>query len=301
VNVSTMLNSDFAAGALSVLGLLAIKKIYDLYQYPAEAKTQKLAKAPISKIGDDSVITIWGFEPSLSERGREAHYDSPYVDRVEAYLCLKKMAYKKAITNALQENPRKKVPFANVYGTMVDDSTRILAVLQEKLNDTTKAALTDKQRAEGTMVRAILFGRLYFVMNHAHFGTEPGREEFRQHIKKDIPSPILPLIHALIVRGQQRNLYGAGIAQLPSEEIWEIGREGLRALAVLLTNRTFILDTKEATVYDTDVFAFVDNFFSSPLTAESNWVREVRDEFPVLDRYISQMYSLLFPDSKKTK
>jgi hypothetical protein len=152
MNVATMLNSDFAAGALSVLGLLAIKKIYDLYQYPTEANTQKLAKAPIPKIGDDSVITIWGFEPSLRERGREVHCDLPYVNRVEAYLCLKKVAYKKAITSGLQENPRKKVPFANVYGTMVDDSTRILAVLQVKLNDTINTALSDKQRAEGTML-----------------------------------------------------------------------------------------------------------------------------------------------------
>lgn len=296
-------NSDFAAGAMVLAGVILIKKVYDLFQYPSVAKTQKIANQTIPKIGDDKSITVYGFElPGEFCAYADGIMDSsPFVNRVEAYLHLKKVAYTKAKTTGLSETPRKKVPFSNVYSIMVDDSSRILSVLQDKLKDDTETTLTEEQRSEGHMVRALLMRSLYFVLLHLHFGTEKGREVFRKALAKMLPAPLLPLIFAMVVRNIHRDLRGCGFGQLPHFEICEIGRKDLRALAVLLGNRKFILDTKEATVYDTDVFSFVGQFFLEPSVAEMEWVREIRKERPALVQYVGRMRDLLYPDLKKVK
>jgi hypothetical protein len=41
----------------------------------------------------------------------------------------------------LSENPRNKLPFVNIYGTMVDDSGRILQAIQKQFNIDPKAGL----------------------------------------------------------------------------------------------------------------------------------------------------------------
>jgi Glutathione S-transferase N-terminal domain len=214
------------------------------------------------------------------------------------HLRLKKVKYTKMVTNGLKESPRHKVPVANVYGTMVDDSSRILAVLQDKLNDDIESTLTPRQQAEGTMLRALLFGSLYHVIHHARIGITEGREDVRGYFAKLVPAPLLPIVYAQLVREGNAKLHGALIGQLPRKEIWEIGRQGLRAIALLLSHRKYILDTKEATVYDTDVYAILAHFFFEPILGSMKWVQDIRTQHPALEKYIVGLRNQLFPDSK---
>jgi Glutathione S-transferase N-terminal domain len=296
------LSSDFVAGTLTAMGLVLIKVMYDLYQYPTEKAIQSVATRPVPQKGDDGTITVWGFDDSRGMAGTNGSLGdhSPFVDRVEAYLRLKKVMYTKAVTNGLQENPRHKVPVANVYGTMVDDSSRILAVLQDKLKDEVESTLTAKQQAEGTMLRALLFGSLYHVVHHARLGITDGREYCRKGVATLVPFPLVPIVHPHLVREANTKLHGALIGQLPLEEIWDIGRQGLKAIALLLSNRQYILDTNEATVYDTDVYSMVGHFFFEPMLGGMKWVKDIRAQHPALEKYIVGLRDELY-DSKKAK
>lgn len=295
-------NNDFFVGVGSVVVVYMVKTIYDLLTYPSVSETQRIASLPIAnKLGDDTAITVWGFDlPGENTAYEDGVMDmSPYVNRVEAYLHLKKATYTKAKTHGLNETPRKRAPFANVTGVMVDDSSRILRELKEKLKDDTDSKLTDKQRSEGTLIRALLFGRLYFGICHFHMGTIEGQAEFRSMLAKEIPSPILPFVVAMIFRNQHATMKGSGFGHLPHLEICEVCREGLTALAVLLGPRLYILDTTEATVCDTDVFAFVAPFFFEPLMADLEFVRDVREKHPIFVDYVNRMRDLLYPALKK--
>jgi Glutathione S-transferase N-terminal domain len=291
---------DFVTGALTAMGLVLIKVVYDLYQYPTEKAIQSVATRPVPHRGDDGTVTIWGFFDSgpSETNGYLCDNYSALVERVEAYLRLKQVKYTKMVTNGLQESPRHKVPVANVYGTMVDDSSRILAVLQDKLDDEVDSTLSSKQRAEGTMLRALLFGSLYHVIHHARIGITEGREDVRAYFARLVPAPLLPIVYAQLVREGNAKLHGALIGQLPRQEIWEIGRQGLRAIALLLSNRQYILGTKEATVYDTDVYSIVAHFFFEPILGGMQWVQDIHAEHPALEQYIAGLRNQLFPDLK---
>ena len=119
---------DAALGAAAVALSLMAYGLWTLRQVPRVQAMRSLSKAPVQHFGADDAITVLGFQ-------QEGHYPafskgvtdgSPYVARVECYLRLLGKPYTKKRSLDVRENPRKKLPVANVYGTMVDDSGRIL-------------------------------------------------------------------------------------------------------------------------------------------------------------------------------
>lgn len=291
---------DFALGIAAGLIPVACWKIWSLFQVPKCAHVEARAAAPVPKIGDDSKITVWGFQ----KQGEYSSYHngvsdgSPYVARIECYLRLINKPYVKAASVDMSENPRGKMPIANVFGTMVDDSARILEVIQRHYDIDADKGLTAQQKANGHFVRRLLTGSFYWVRYYMNFGTEHGREAVRNGFKDSIPAALVPLIFPMVIRGQQANMDGHGISKLTRDEIIEMGKEDLRALATLLGKNEYILGTKEATVYDCDVYAFVSHCFYDTTPAAMKWVKEIRKELTNLDAYIAHMRTFLFPEIK---
>lgn len=291
---------DVALGVVAGMIPVICWKIWSFVHIPPCSKSRKIASAPIPQLGDDKTLTVWGFQKQGAYPGSHNGVcdGSPYVCRVECYLRFINKPYIKAVSTDLSENPRGMVPFANVYGSMVDDSSRVLEHIQRHFGMDTNKSLTPQQLMHGHFIRRLLAGSFYWVRFYMNFGTEGGREAVRRETGKTVPAPILPLITALIVNSQQARLNGHGLSKLTEEEIIETGKDDLRALSTLLGNSTYILGTKEATVYDTDVYAFVGHLFYDTTPSSLEWVKEIRKELPKLDRYIDQMRSLLFPDLK---
>jgi hypothetical protein len=301
MNLSFRINEDFAVGALTVGLLMVAKKLYDLFQFPSAASLEKQATLPVPHLGEDSMITVWGFTKyeSDDEIKNACYFDhSIYVDRVEAYLRLKKQKYIKEKTQGLRENPRHKVPFANIFGVMIDDSHRILSKLQEILGDDTDNNLSAAQLAQGHMIRATLTGSLYWTLLYSSFGTEEGRQSFRQMMAKEIPWFIFPAVMAIVFWHQTNYLQSAGIAKLPRNEVIEIAKKDLRAIQTALGNQSFILGTKDATAYDTDVYSFVNHVFNDPHLATEQWVLDIKKELPELVHYVHRIRRLLEGEAK---
>jgi hypothetical protein len=85
---------------------------------------------------------------------------------VEAFLRLSKQPYKTLPSKGAMENPRGKVPFANIQGQMVDDSSTIISTLAASLAITLDEELTIDQQTTKHLIQQLLFGSLYWVMLH---------------------------------------------------------------------------------------------------------------------------------------
>jgi hypothetical protein len=96
---------------------------------------------------------------------------------------------------------------------------------------------------------------------HQRLVWKEGRQDVKDEMAGLVPAPILAFIDPLVVRSQCANLQGHGLARLPEEDIWAAGQADLRALASLRVTPTYILGTKDPTVYDSDVYAFVSHLF----------------------------------------
>ena len=246
-------------------------------------------------------MTVWGFahkgEGSLYSQGIVD--SSPFVARVEVYLKMLGKDYTKEKTSGLRENPRRMVPIANVYGKMVDDSSRILDQINKHFQIEPDQYLTSQQVGLGHLIQRLLTESLYFVGVYLNFATERGRSMVKNFFAADMPAVMLALVMPMVNRRQMERLRGQGIANLTEEQVHQKGKKDLDALAKILGGNEHILGTLKPTMYDTDVYAFVAPLFHSPATRDMEWIRSVKEDHPSFVQYIDRMRSMLLLKEKK--
>lgn len=299
-------NADFMAGTGCMVALYFSYQVYTFLKVPSIKHMLEIATKPIKQIGDNTKITVWGF--SLKNDDEICGYGitdkSMYVMRIETYLLLNNQKdYIKMKTTDLSENPRGKFPMANINGTMVDDSCRILKVLQKHYQDTIDTKLTHVQKTQAILIDRLCTGSLYWVLFYHSFGTECGRNELQKELKRDLPTFMVQLLMPMIIRSQMDLLNGFGITKYPINEIIERGKTDLIVLNTLLgENNTYFFGLNEPTIYDTNVYSFVSHIFFNPKLMNLDWLQDVRKEISSLEKHSLRMRSLLFPntvDSKK--
>jgi hypothetical protein len=242
--------------------------------------------------------TVWGFaelekHPAWTKGVSD---ESPYVSRVEAYLRLTLQPYVKAETKGLMENPRCKVPFANIKGQMVDDSSLIIDALCNSFDVKIDAHLTKEQLATGHMIRQLLFGSLYWVILHQAFETDAGRHHFNDGLSQKLPPVIRNLVKALVFRNLHTCLYGSGIGRMPHSEIVKKGQADVRCLSQVLGNKKYFLGDDKPTSYDSDFYSWLVLLFSDEPQTANPWVPEIAKECSNLVEYTERMRALLYPE-----
>jgi len=195
----------------------------------------------------------------------------------------------------MSENPRHKIPYANIKGTIVDDSSRIIATIQEKFAPVSEK-LTEEQILQGHLIRTMLSDSLYFVLAYAAFDTPTGRKFVNESLKeKPIPAFLRPLVSWIYFNSEHANLYGQGYGRYPEADTIKKGQDNIRALATALGGNAFILGTKEPTVYDTDVYAFMCHVFNEPFISLFPWTAELKEKHPNLVEHLARMKEILYP------
>lgn len=249
--------------------------------------------SPVPALGDPARITVWGFQDKPVAPG--VPDVSMFVVRVESFLRLIGEPYVKVMsTTGGSENPRGKMPFANLRGTMVDDSDRILRALVQMFPDKSPdAGLSDEQLALAQLVRSSLTHDLYFVQLYEGFQTEAGLARFARSLSGAVPALLVPVIARLASVSQQANLWGQGTGRLPPAEVATRGRNCLRTYATLLQGKQFLLGGNKPTSIDSDLYSFLGPlFFRNPTPA---WAAEVVTANPHLLAYTERMRSMLYP------
>jgi glutathione S-transferase len=206
-----------------------------------------------------------------------------------------KQPYIKKASSGMTENPRGKVPFANIQGTMVDDSSCIIETIKNTYNITIDDHLTEEQKTTGYLIQQLLFGSLYWVLLHQKFNTQFGRQIFSEKMSSAVPPVIRNFVIALVFRAMNANLHGCGIGRMPHAEIVKKGQADVRALSKLLGNKQYFFGSKP-TSYDADVYAWLALLFYDAAQLHHPWVTEVKKECPNLVEHTKRMKKLLYPE-----
>jgi Glutathione S-transferase N-terminal domain/Glutathione S-transferase, C-terminal domain len=274
---------------------------------------ERVANAPIRPLGDNSKITVFGFLDETKTFGffdetkehRHPLYKrgvtelSLYVLRVECFLRLSGIPYTKKAQQDLSWNPRRKLPFANVQGTMIDDSSRIIEHVKAKFKTDPDQTLTEQQLALGSMIRFSLFGELYWDAYHMSVCTREGRKTFVDVAFGSIPPGIKQLVTAFVFRSIHRCLDGQGVARMPAPQVAANGRTVVRSIGQLLGSNRYILGTPGPTTYDCDVYSMLVLLFNDEPLCDEPWVVAVKKEFPKLVEYVDRLKDAWFPELKQ--
>ncbi|XP_063546726.1 failed axon connections [Cydia strobilella] len=226
---------------------------------------------------------------------------SPYCLKVETWLRLAGVKYENVDHKAKFRSKKGQLPFVELNGEEIADSTFIIKDLSEKFNKDLDAALTPEQRVlshamismiENHLSWVLLWWRAKYpdtVINGYHINLQNA-------LNTRLPNTILNFCYKLTSgRKGMKKAKAHGIGVHSQEEIIEFGKNDLRVLSDLLSDRPFFFGD-EPTLLDVVAFSnlaqlnFIDKEVAHPLRDAMN------DSFPNLVGLVSRIKERAFHD-----
>lgn len=214
---------------------------------------------------------------------------SPFVTKVETYLRIVGEPYEEVLTD-VRKMPRKQLPCVTVDGTIIPDSSEIIAQLEARRPTKLDAHLDAKQRAVAFAFKTMLEEYLYFAVLYLRWTTDEGWRAFEPGLREMLGRLGVPALLRGLVSGQARKQVTArheaqGIGKKPHAELVATCKQVVDALAVHLGDGPFVCGEKPTT-YDATAYAFVAGLLCP---AFKNEVREHATSKPNLVAYDNRM------------
>ena len=109
---------------------------------------------------------------------------SPFVMKVETYLRITDQKYE-TITGDVRKAPRKQLPFVEIDGKIIPDSTAIVDSSRRRGREKLDAHLDARQRAVGQAFKSMLEEHLYFCLLYMRWATDDGLGGLRAVAPRD--------------------------------------------------------------------------------------------------------------------
>jgi len=209
---------------------------------------------------------------------------SPFCMKVEVYLKLAKLPYKTRIGN-VRKAPKGKLPFiVDDDGTVIADSSAIVAHLEKKHGEPLDKGLSSDEKAKAHVLKRMLEESLYFVVVWSRWAEDEGFAVVRESLKV-IPAAI----RWFLVPAIRKNVVGItrsqGIGRHSRDEIYAFGKADIDAVSTLLGQSTFLLGDRLTTV---DVIAY--SFFAAMLRVPGGApLRAAVKATPNLEAYVARI------------
>lgn len=187
--------------------------------------------------------------------------------------------------------PKGKLPYIDDDGTLVADSTFIRFHLERKYGVDFDAGLSAEQRAAGWAIEKMLEEHFYWTLVHARWIDDANFAKSAGQFFDAVPAPIRPLVKALVRRKIAGNLKAQGIGRHSRDEIAELGRRDIDALATLLGDKPFLFGDAPCGA-DATAFAFVAESLAPEIDSP---IRAATLAHADLVAYRDRMLSAYFP------
>ncbi|XP_023938725.1 failed axon connections [Bicyclus anynana] len=226
---------------------------------------------------------------------------SPYCLKVETWLRLAGIKYENVDHKAKFRSKKGQLPFVELNGEEIADSTFIIKQLSEKYNKDLDAGLSADQRV-------VTHAMISMIENHLSWVIFWWRAKYPESVLKGyqmnlqnalntrLPIPILNFCYKFNSgRKGMKKAKAHGIGVHSQEEIIDFGNNDLRVLSDLLSDKPFFFGD-EPTLLDVVAFAnlaqlhFIDKDVQHALRDSLN------ESFPNLVGLVSRLKERAFPD-----
>ncbi|XP_063373648.1 failed axon connections [Cydia amplana] len=226
---------------------------------------------------------------------------SPYCLKVETWLRLAGVKYENVDHKAKFRSKKGQLPFVELNGEEIADSTFIIKDLSEKFNKDLDAALTPEQRVLSHAMISMIENHLSWVLlwwraKYPDSVIKGYQINLQNALNTRLPNPILNFCYKFTSgRKGMKKAKAHGIGVHSQEEIIEFGKNDLRVLSDLLSDRPFFFGD-EPTLLDVVAFSnlaqlnFIDKEVAHPLRDAIN------DSFPNLVGLVSRIKERAFHD-----
>ncbi len=208
--------------------------------------------------------------------------------KLETYLKIANIPYTVVTVRDPRKAPKRKLPFIIDNGTVVADSSLIIEYLKKKYPHDLDAHLTQEQKAIALTIQRMIEDHLYWVGIYSRWIDEQNWPVVKEAFFGKNPSFLLTLIANSIRKKMLKALDTHGLGRHQKHEIYEMGRDDLKALAVLIEG-PFLFGEKPSSC-DALIYALLANTLHPPVESPAKDYAIQQSKFTVLCNTINERY-----------
>jgi glutathione S-transferase len=188
---------------------------------------------------------------------------SPFCLKLETYLRMTGVPYTARAAD-FRKAPKGKIPFIEDEGKMLGDSQLIIEHLKHKHGDVLDARLSKEDVAQGHMLRRMLEESTYWHIVHERWAREEGWRSYKPIFMAIFPPVAGQAMVPMIRRKVLKSLHAHGLGRHRAEEILELGKADVSAVAMMLGDKPFLFG-EHPTSFDAAAYAFIVSITAFPV------------------------------------
>ncbi len=152
--------------------------------------------------------------------------------------------------------PKGKGPYLVDGSETIPDSTFIRWHLEKRYAVDFDAGLTGEQRASAWAFEKLCEDHLYWALVHERWTIDSNFDRGPRRFFAGVPAPLRPLVIRLIRGRVSRDLHGQGFGRHRRDEVVQLGKRAIDALADFLGSKPFLMGEQPCGA-DAAVFSMV--------------------------------------------
>ncbi len=220
---------------------------------------------------------------------------SPPCAKLETWLRLAAIPYViGAVTPG--EAPKRKYPYISHEGRLIGDATLLLPHLRRRYDVDPDSHLGARERAVARATRRMLKEHFYWVIVHGRWVPEAGYAQYLAILSDALPHALPLELRQQIVASHREPLLAQldaqGLGRHSPDEVAELGKEDLDALATLLGSDAFFFGDQPSTL-DVTAYASLTNVID---VAVDSPIKVAALAHPNLVAHTRRMQARFFPE-----
>jgi glutathione S-transferase len=221
---------------------------------------------------------------------------SPFCMKLETWLRMAGIDYVAKPIDGAPKSASGKMPYIErPDGTMLSDSSVIIATLSREHGVTLDEFMTETDRVQALLIQRLFEDDLYFSVLHDRWVVDGNWEIVRNAYFGHFPWILRTLVVPLIRRKVIATARGQGIARLPPSERERRVADDVRAIDALLADKPYFLGQPSSV--DAIAYAFLDNALRAPIASP---LKDELGAYPRLSAYCDRMRAAYFADWRPT-
>ncbi len=231
------------------------------------------------------MITLYQFTPAFGLPNA-----SPFCMKLETFLRMSDLDYRTETVIDMRKAPKGKLPFADIDGTIIADSSLIIDFIETKYCIDLDASLTAIDQARSHAIRKMLEENFYWTLVYSRWIDDRYWPQMRQAFFGFLPPVVRSIVSSVVRRKVRQDMQRQGIGRHSADEIYNIGRKDLAAVVELLGDNSYIMGDK-ATKTDATLYGFIANVLYSPIESP---LKEFASKHKSLEQYCKRMHTQYF-------
>ncbi len=219
---------------------------------------------------------------------------SPFVYRLETWLRMAEIPYESrilSVAGALKTAPRRMIPFIDLDGERLGDSSLIINWLidlhDDPLND---SRLSVEQRNLGELIKTLCEHELFYIMTYGRW-NDGDWVTFAHRVAHPVPGFLVSIMKGRIKKKAESMLYNFRLGRFDQEHIRKIFKEKLTQIDSFLDQKPFLFGDEPST-YDAGLYAILASIVHFPL---QNPHVEIARSHPGIVQYCDRIKETYFP------